>query len=38
MVFHMYVSASGVAFSETVLVTDDGAERLTLAPRELFAA
>lgn len=36
MVFHMYVSASGVAFSETVLVTDTGIERLTQAPRRLF--
>ncbi|UVV67859.1 M24 family metallopeptidase [Brucella anthropi] len=38
MVFHMYVSASGVAFSETILITEDGAERLTLAPRKLFEA
>ena len=36
MVFHMYVSAMGMAFSETVLVTDAGAERLTLAERALF--
>jgi Xaa-Pro aminopeptidase len=36
MVFHMYVSASGVAFSETMLVTEDGAERLTRAERRLF--
>ncbi|VFR27730.1 probable dipeptidase [plant metagenome] len=38
MVFHMYVSAAGVAFSETVLVTDDGIECLTKAPRKLFEA
>lgn len=36
MVFHMYVSAAGLAFSETVLVTDAGAERLTRAERKLF--
>jgi len=36
MVFHMYVSAMGMAFSETVLVTDAGAERLTLTERALF--
>ena len=36
MVFHMYVSAVGLSFSETVVVTDDGAERLTRAERALF--
>lgn len=36
MVFHMYVSAAGIAFSETVLVTDDGIECLTKSPRQLF--
>lgn len=36
MVFHMYASAQGVSFSETVLVTPDGPERLTQAPRILF--
>ena len=36
MVFHMYVSARGLAFSETVLVTDAGAERLTQTERALF--
>ena len=36
MVFHMYVSAMGLSFSETVLVTESGAERLTLAERVLF--
>lgn len=38
MVFHMYVSAAGVAFSETVLTTDSGIELLTRAPRRLFEA
>lgn len=36
MVFHMYVSAAGVSFSETVLVTDAAAERLTRTPRTLL--
>ena len=37
MTFHMYASAdAGVAFSETVLVTDGGAERLTRTERRLF--
>ena len=36
MVFHMYVSAKGLAFSETVAVTENGAERLTQAERALF--
>ncbi len=36
MVFHMYVAALGLAFSETVLVTDAGAERLTRTERVLF--
>jgi Xaa-Pro aminopeptidase len=36
MVFHMYTGARGMAFSETVLVTDAGAERLTRAERRLF--
>ncbi|ALM81840.1 Xaa-Pro peptidase family protein [Bordetella sp. N] len=36
MVFHMYVSAAGVAFSETVLVTETGVECLTKSPRKLF--
>lgn len=38
MCFHMYVSASGLAFSETVLVTDSGIELLTRTPRQLFVA
>jgi Xaa-Pro dipeptidase len=36
MVFHMYTGAAGMAFSETVLVTDAGPERLTQAPRRLL--
>jgi Xaa-Pro dipeptidase len=36
MVFHMYTSARGVSLSETVLVTDTGAERLTHTERRLF--
>lgn len=36
MVFHMYASARGVSFSETVLVTDQGPERLTRLPRNLI--
>jgi Xaa-Pro aminopeptidase len=36
MVFHMYVSAQGLAFSETVVVIDAGAERLTQTERILF--
>lgn len=37
MVFHMYTSAQGLAMSETVLVTADGAERLTKTERTIFA-
>lgn len=36
MVFHMYTSAQGVAFSDTILITADGFERLTKTPRQLF--
>ncbi len=36
MVFHMYASAHGLSFSETVLVTPDGPERLTRTPRIVF--
>lgn len=35
-VFHMLVIASGIGFSETVLVTDDGPELLTRFERRLF--
>lgn len=36
MVFHMYTSAAGLAFSETVLVTEDTPERLTKLERRIF--
>lgn len=36
MVFHMYLSGEGLSISETVLVTEDGAERLTRLDRKLF--
>ncbi len=37
MTFHMYTSAAaGIAFSETVLVTDSGPQRLTKIERKLF--
>jgi Xaa-Pro dipeptidase len=36
MVFHMYASALGFAFSETVVVTPDGGRRLTSTPRRCF--
>lgn len=36
MVFHMYASAQGLSFSETVLVGEGGPERLTQTPRVLF--
>ena len=36
MVFHMYLWARGMAFSETILITDDGHERLTKLERQLF--
>jgi Xaa-Pro aminopeptidase len=38
MVFHMYMSARGLAISETVVVGDDGPERLTQLPRQLYSA
>ena len=36
MVFHVYASAEGIGISETVLVTDDGGERLTRTPRRML--
>ena len=36
MVFHMYTGAEGLAFSETVVITQDGHERLTNLDRKLF--
>ncbi len=38
MVFHMYVSAGGLAFSETVMVGSDGCRRLTQTPRQIFVS
>ncbi|MFE1598960.1 M24 family metallopeptidase [Methylobacterium sp. ID0610] len=38
MVFHIYASAAGVSFSETVLVTESGPEILTRTPRTLLSA
>ena len=38
MVFHMYTSAAGIGVSETVLVTDQGGERLTRTPRRLLVS
>jgi Xaa-Pro aminopeptidase len=37
MVFHIYTSAMGLAFSETVLVTENGPDRLTRIERKLFS-
>ena len=36
MVFHTYVLAGSFGFSETIAITADGVERLTLYPRELI--
>jgi Xaa-Pro aminopeptidase len=36
MVFHMYASARGLGFSETVLVSREGGVRLTQIPRRLL--
>lgn len=36
MVFHSYVLARGFGMSETIVVTEDGCERLTRFPRQLF--
>lgn len=38
MVFHMYVSAQGLAISDPVLLTDTGYERLTLTDREILCS
>lgn len=37
MVFHMLMMAAGMGFSETVLVTEQGPERLTTMQRKLFS-
>jgi Xaa-Pro aminopeptidase len=36
MVFHMYTYAKGLAFSDTIHVSDSGPVRLTVTPRTLF--
>lgn len=36
MVFHTYVLARGFGMSETIAITEDGIERLTNYPRQLF--
>ena len=36
MVFHMYVSAGGLGFSETIVVEAEGCRRLTATPRRLL--
>lgn len=36
MVFHMYTYAAGIAFSDTILITTNGSERLTTTQRKLF--
>lgn len=37
MAFHMYTVSNGLAFSETVVVSDEGGVRLTQTPRELLS-
>ncbi|WP_149903484.1 Xaa-Pro peptidase family protein [Mesorhizobium sp. SARCC-RB16n] len=37
MVFHMYTVGKGLAFSETVVVTEDGGKLLTQTPRKLLS-
>jgi Xaa-Pro aminopeptidase len=36
MAFHMYTSVDGLAFSETVVITETGMERLTKTERRMF--
>ncbi|MDP6994229.1 MAG: M24 family metallopeptidase, partial [Woeseiaceae bacterium] len=38
MTFHTYLLARGLGMSETILVTDDGYERLTRYPRSLLVS
>lgn len=38
MVFHLYATAQGLGFSETVVVRPEGGERLTRTPRRVLAA
>ncbi|RUX26312.1 aminopeptidase P family protein [Mesorhizobium sp. M2A.F.Ca.ET.042.01.1.1] len=37
MVFHMLMMGAGMGFSETILITENGPERLTTMERKLFA-
>jgi Xaa-Pro dipeptidase len=37
MVFHMYASASGISFSETIIIDANGAQRLTTTSRLIFS-
>ena len=38
MVFHMYVTAGGLGFSETIVVETDGCRRLSSLPRKLLSS
>lgn len=38
MVFHVYTTAQGLGFSETVVVTPNGGRRLTNTPRKILTA
>jgi Xaa-Pro dipeptidase len=38
MVFHMYVTAGGLGFSETIVVEIDGCRRLSSLPRKLLSS
>ncbi|SIR60064.1 MULTISPECIES: Xaa-Pro peptidase family protein [unclassified Bosea (in: a-proteobacteria)] len=38
MTFHTYVLAKGFGMSETIAITEEGCERLTTFPRQLFVA
>ena len=38
MVFHVYTTAEGLGFSETVQVTPEGGRRLTRTPRAILSA
>lgn len=38
MVFHMIATSNGIAFSDSILIRDDGPERLGRSERRLFVA
>ena len=38
MTFHTYLLARGFGMSETIVITENGYERLTNFPRRLFVA